>query len=276
MSAQPSQSPKIVVAVAAHKPYRMPDDLVYLPLHVGRALHPEVADSMGPRFAGDDTGSSISERNAIYSELTGLWWLWRNVDADYKGLVHYRRHFRTSDPSRRRARDRFERIASEADFRALIDAGAEVIVPRRRSYYIETMRSHWDHTMPPEQLDVAWAAVAELEPAYLPALDQVLAGTGAHLFNMCVMRADLMDAWCAWLFPVLDETCRRLPPEGYDTFLARYPGRVSELLLDAWLATNGIEPTEMPTTNPEPVNWAKKGGAFLAAKFLGKKYERSF
>lgn len=32
----------IQVAVAAHKAYRMPADDIYLPIHVGKALHTDV------------------------------------------------------------------------------------------------------------------------------------------------------------------------------------------------------------------------------------------
>lgn len=72
-----------------HKPYRTPDDPAYLPLHVGAALHPDVL----PGIQGDDEGDNISRLNASYSELTALYWMWKNCDADYKGLVHYRRLF---------------------------------------------------------------------------------------------------------------------------------------------------------------------------------------
>lgn len=79
----------ITVAVATHKAYRMPIDGVYMPLQVGRALHPNVDLGM----TCDNTGDNISQLNAQYSELTGLYWMWKNCDADYQGLVHYRRHF---------------------------------------------------------------------------------------------------------------------------------------------------------------------------------------
>lgn len=266
----------IVVAVAAHKPYRMPEDSVYLPVHVGRALHPDVIEQMGPGFVGDNTGDSISDKNDYYCELTGLWWLWKNVDADYKGLVQYRRHFATQNFLRRHAKDRFERIATGDDFRKLIDDGAIVIVPKRRQYYIETIRSHWCHTMPAEQLDAAYGVVTDFAPDYLPAFDAVLDSTSAHLFNMFVMRSDLLDEYCSWLFPLLFKLEERLDPSNYDAFLARYPGRISEMLLDVWLSTEGIAAVELSTVSPEPVNWFKKGSAFLAAKFLGQKYETSF
>ena len=79
---------KVTVVVATHKPYAMPADPLYLPLHVGA----EGKESIG--FAGDNTGDHISAKNPQFCELTGLYWAWKNVDADYIGLAHYRRHFR--------------------------------------------------------------------------------------------------------------------------------------------------------------------------------------
>jgi hypothetical protein len=264
-------SPNIVIAVATHKPYRMPADSVYLPLHVGAALHPDVCQDIQP----DSVGNNISMMNAQYSELTGLWWIWKNLDAEYKGLVHYRRHFASDDISRRLAHDRFERIAVEEDFRNALKK-APVILPQPRNYLIETVESHYRHTMPAEQLETVSEVINQEYPAYASALEEVLSGTHAHIFNMSVMRADIMDEWCSWIFPLLGLVTDRLNPSQYDAFNARYPGRVSEWLLDVWLKTNDVDYVEMPTVSPESVNWVKKGSGFLAAKFFGRKYDKSF
>lgn len=263
--------PSITIAVATHKPYRMPDDPMYLPLHVGAALHPDMLTDM----TGDDTGDNISERNGYYSELTGLYWLWKNCDADYKGLVHYRRHLGSTRGSRRFARDRFERIIGSEEMREIL-RGTDIVVAKRRNYYIETVYSHYSHTFHAEQFDECRNVLSDLQPEYIPAWDRLMASRSAHIFNMFVMRHDLFDAYCTWMFPILFELECRLPPEGYDAFNARYLGRVSERLLDPWLETNGYAYAELPVANPEPVNWFKKGTGFLLAKFGGKKYEKSF
>ena len=41
---------------------------MYLPVQMGHAIHPACG------YIGDDTGENISERNANFCELTGLYW----------------------------------------------------------------------------------------------------------------------------------------------------------------------------------------------------------
>ena len=60
---------------------------MYLPVQMGHAIHPACG------YIGDDTGENISERNANFCELTGLYWAAHNIDSDYIGIVHYRRYF---------------------------------------------------------------------------------------------------------------------------------------------------------------------------------------
>ena len=264
-------TPGLTVAVATHKPYRMPSDPAYLPLHVGAALHPEVCRDM----QGDDAGDSISGRNPNYCELTGLYWLWKNVDAEHKGIVHYRRLLGSPDAARRRAPDPFDRVVTGKELLPVLGR-AGIVVARRRSYYIESVYDHYAHTFDARQFDECRGVLAELCPGYVPAWDRLMRSRGAHIFNMFVMRSDLLDEYCSWLFPVLSELERRVGFDGMDAFASRWPGRVSERLLDPWLWTNGYGCEELPVVSPEPVDWGAKIRGFLAAKFLGRKYERSF
>ena len=151
-----------------------------------------------------------------------------------------------------------------------------IVLAKRRSYYIETIYDHYAHTFEACQFDECRRVLSELCPDYVPAWDRLMKSTGAHIFNMFTMRSDLFDAYCSWMFPILFELEKRINPAQYDAFGARYLGRVSERLLDPWLETNGLGYIELPVVSPEPVDWVSKGKGFLAAKFLGKKYEKSF
>ena len=77
----------IKIIVATHKEYQMPSDNIYLPLQVGA----EGKKDLG--YQKDNTGDNISKKNPFFCELTGLYWAWKNLDADYIGLAHYRIHF---------------------------------------------------------------------------------------------------------------------------------------------------------------------------------------
>ena len=62
----------------------------------------------------------------------------------------------------------------------------------------------------------------------------------------------------------------------YDSFHARFYGRVSERLFDVWLDYKGYKYKEVPFIYMEKINWWKKGTSFLKAKFFKKKYDGSF
>lgn len=260
----------ICVAVAVHKPYRMPSDPAYLPIQVGAALHPDV--NLG--FQRDDEGDNISALNDSYSELTALYWVWKNVDARVKGLVHYRRLLGTRGPLRRAA-DRMDRVVGAGELLAALEPTG-FVVARHRNYYIETVYDHYAHTFDVAHLDACREVLGEMHPEAIPAWDRHMRSRSAHICNMLAARADLFDAWCTWLFPVLTELTGRIDSSSMTPFEARWPGRVAERLLDPWLDLNGIDPVELPVVTPEPVDWIAKGKGFLAAKFLGRKYGKSF
>mgnify|MGYP001623242704 CR=1 FL=1 len=64
----------VTVAVAMHKDYELPNDDIYLPIHVGAELHPDIL----PNLQQDNDGYNTSSLNLYFSELTALYWLWKN------------------------------------------------------------------------------------------------------------------------------------------------------------------------------------------------------
>lgn len=86
-------TPTVKIIVATHKKYEMPQDAMYLPLHVGaEGKTDQNGNPLDLGYQKDNTGENISNKNAAYCELTGLYWAWKNLDTDYTGLAHYRRH----------------------------------------------------------------------------------------------------------------------------------------------------------------------------------------
>lgn len=247
------------IYVAMHKPYRVKEDPLYVPLQVG---------AMGrEKFCAvcDDVGTHISQRNRSFCELTGLYWIRYNSDADVAGLVHYRRYF--AGKGLRRG-DRWNRILSESELSRLMKQ-ADIILPKKRHYVIETTLSHYAHIHHEKDLQETRAVIQEQCPQYLSAFDSVMNKRSGHRFNMFVMKRDILHEYCDWLFPILFELEKRIDISDYDAYNQRVFGFIGERLLDVWLENQPYRYTELSVLETEPPNWWVKGGKFLWRKIRG-------
>lgn len=255
----------VKILIAAHKQYQMPKDDMYLPIHVGA----QGKESIG--YQGDNTGTHISDRNNQFCELTALYWGWKNLDSDYLGLAHYRRHFK----GKKKSKDAFETVISKEEVSKLLET-TNIIVTKKRKYYIENIYDHYAHTLYVETLDKSREVMEKMYPEYISSFDECMKHTHMHAFNMFIMKKELLDEYCEWLFNILFEVTEELKDKEYTPFHARYPGRVSELLLDVWLHHKGYTYKEVPFVYMEPISKVKKVVSFLCAKFFKKKYGGSF
>ena len=266
----------IKIIVATTKEYRMPDDPIYIPLQVGAALTDVRIDGSTP----DNTGDNISDKNASYCELTGLYWAWKNISAEYVGLVHYRRYFESMDAAGEI--EPFDRIIGGGELDEILETKA-VIVPQKRRYYIESLGSHYAHTHYASHLEDTLKIIKRKYPEYEKTYERVLGRTYGYMFNMMILRRDCLDEYCRWLFDILGDLEILYADSSFDAYQGRYIGRVSEILFNVWLEyqldSGRIKQSsvqELPYMHMEHINWIKKGWAFLAAKFFNKKYRRSF
>lgn len=259
----------IKVIVATHKKYQMPDDKMYLPMHVGA----EGKEDLG--YEKDNTLDNISLKNPNFCELTGLYWAWKNLKADYIGLVHYRRHLTISKKKYKTEEEKFKHCLTYDETKNILK-DTDIVLPKKRKYYIENLYDHYKHTMYIEPLDETRKIIEEKYPSYLKEFDNLHKRRSAHVFNMFIMKKDILNDYCNWLFDILFELEKRTDASKYDAFHARFYGRISERLLDVYLLTNNLSYKEVNLMEMQNINWFKKGFSFLKAKFTGKKYGKSF
>lgn len=248
----------IKVIVATHKPYWMPSDELYVPVRVGA----EGKEDLG--FTPDNTGDNISFKNANYCELTGLYWAWKNLDCEYLGLAHYRRHFTVL----RGTSDRRDILTLE-QARGLFQ-NVDALLPKKRNYWIESNYSQYAHAHHAIDLDETRRIIEEKYPDYLEIYDSSMKKTTGHRFNMFIMKKELADAYCAWLFDILFELEKRLDISDYSANDKRVFGFVSERLLDVWLEQNHIKCKDIPYIFLEKENWITKGVNFILRKMNKK------
>lgn len=221
------KEPKIKILVACHKadPAIRQDD-IYMPIHVGKALHPEL--DLG--FQSDDTGDNISEKNGSYCELTAMYWAWKNLpkDVDIVGLCHYRRYFKLNkkDP-----KGHIQRLLKKHD---------AIVLP----YHIREI-SNVDvlaNLTCSEDAALFVDLLVELYPDKKSMIGSYFyRSNSASWCNMVICKRKLYDEYCSFLFSFLEKLEDTLFPIPY-TRIQRRIGYFAEMLLGLWLKFNNIKP----------------------------------
>lgn len=180
------------------------------PIQVGRAkAEVSIADIV------DNTGDNISDCNGNYSELTGLYWLWKNklcetppisvnsrsgensskkpengsgkeCEHQYYGFGQYRRmlEFGTDDLQR------------------LIDNDVDSVLPYPMPYE-PNIHAHHDRYIKEADWNALLRALEELEPEYSRYFPQVLEQQYLYNYNVILAKKSVLRDYCSWLFPIL-------------------------------------------------------------------------
>lgn len=215
----------------------------YQPLLVGAnkdAIAHDLSDSQR-----DDVGENIADLNPFFCELTGLYWVWRNVDDDIKGIVHYRRYFTGGDTNQ-------ETDSAALPFSTISEILSDVdcIVPNARPL-LQSVLNDYSRHHEASDLYLVRDAVARLQPDFLKSFDSRMSERYIYPYNMLVARASVFDAYCSWLFPLLFDVYKHLDLSDRDEYECRAIGFLSERLLAVWLSRSGFTWREMTVTMPE-------------------------
>lgn len=219
---------RVKILVACHKQddaIRQSD--IYMPIHVGKALHPDL--DLG--FQGDDTGDNISEKNGAYSELTAMYWAWKNLkDVDYIGLCHYRRYMKFDF-----SEENLKRTFSKYD----------IVIPQ----YVGQFSTNFK--------ELAYLTTLEDTYVFLDTLLGMLPDQRSLIFetfmrsnkftvcNMFIMRKADFDEYCEFLFTLLGKVEEKIIPNGYSR-LKRVMGYLSEPFLGFWIKYKGWKAKQVP------------------------------
>jgi hypothetical protein len=194
-------------------------------------------ESLG--FISDDTGENISKKNASYCELTGIYWMWKNVSCDIIGLCHYRRYF-----------TRDGQILSQADIEEVL-AIYDLILGTSSRTPAATVSAHYGGIHYAGDWQICRQALSDMYPDALDAFDLMANANLMNLGNMMICRKELFDRYCSWLFPLLAQIEQKTDISNYDPFQARLYGYLAERLLRVWVLTQTLSVREETITQIE-------------------------
>jgi len=216
---------RLRIYVCTHVKCNSPDLPIYVPLHVGRKGKADLG------YIGDDTGENISDLNFLYGELTGLFWIWQNVnDIDYVGMCHYRRYF-ISDQLKELRKEEYLELLTTCD--AIVPKHMEVV---GKNYYEHFGRAHNSR-----DLDAVERALKRLYPEYGPAYDEAMSGKIFYWGNLMVTSLPILKAYAEWLFTIFLEAGEEIDVSGYDDYHKRVYGFLSEQMFYVFALTNHLK-----------------------------------
>lgn len=188
-----------------------------------------------------DAGSPMSKMNPWYCEATALYWLWKESKADIVGLEHYRRFFVQGD--RFLGAGGIETLLSKND-----------IILAEHSYSMRSAR----YPYVAQSIVIGWEGrkfqaykmiygflmyLASKKKTYEMAkfiMEDLYDEELFYKCNMFVARKPVLDSWCSFMFPAIEEYLKH---EGIklDNTNLRLVGYVFEHIFGSWVKWKGLK-----------------------------------
>ena len=238
-------------------------DQIYHPIMAGNALLETTTE-----IPGDNTGDSISSKNKYFSELTGIYWVWKNTRHEITGACHYRRYF-TAQPEpfiyrlirmlyfpaglykkrfgliyTNNSKLFLPRIINQKEIEFLLRKYDAILPQARRLKY--TVETHFKRYHDIYDLKLIESILNEKHPEYLEAFRDVLKGKRLYANNMFILKDEHFQEFMTWWFDVLFEFERRIDVTKYTNYQQRILGFIAERLLNVWFRKKELHCIELP------------------------------
>lgn len=242
----------IKIFICAHKEVQLPQHPYFLPVQAGAALHEPII-----RYQPDNEGDNISEKNPHFCELTCHYWAWKNLkDVDIVGLNHYRRYFDftrkwpqfSADKHFIQTENFLKQEYKFPDLETLLQR-YDIILPIARHWRVSNTQQYADYHIA-KDWEMLRQIIKERHPEYIPAFEKTMDHNNKSVgYNMFITRWKYFDAYSEWLFDILFEVERRVPPID-DPIQSRIYGYMSERLINVFCLHHHFRIMHQPLIMP--------------------------
>ncbi len=238
-------------------------DSIYKPVMAGNEL---LKSSIN--ITGDNTGDNISAKNKHYSELSGIYWVWKNTNQSITGACHYRRYFTLQQEPLLYKLKRvlyypaglyqkrygliytkntelfIKRIIDQNEIHSLLQK-YDAILPqaRKMKYSVET---HYKKYHKISDLNLVESILKEKYPEFVEAFHDVLKNKRLYANNMFVLKDKHFQEFMEWWFDLLFEFEKRTDLNTYTGYQQRIMGFLAERLLNVWFRKKQLNCVELP------------------------------
>jgi hypothetical protein len=242
----------ITIFICAHKEVKLPEHPYFLPIQAGAILHDAITG-----YQPDSTGDNISSKNPHFCELTCHYWAWKNLkNVDIVGLNHYRRYFdftrkwpQFSADKHFIATDKFLKQSYQfPDLEQLLQT-YDIILPVTRHWRVSNTRQYADYHIA-KDWEMLRQIIKERSPQYIPAFEKTMDHSNKAVgYNMFITRWKHFSDYSEWLFDLLFEVERRVPPID-DPIQSRIYGYMSERLINVFCEHHHLRVKHVPLIMP--------------------------
>lgn len=242
----------ITIFICAHKEVSLPHHPYFLPIQAGAALHDAIKG-----YQPDNEGDNISIKNPHFCELTCHYWAWKNLkNIDIVGLNHYRRYF---DFTRK-----WPQFSADKHFIATDDflnqdyifpnlenllSKYDIILPIARHWRVSNTQQYSDYHIA-KDWEMLRQIITERHPEYMPAFVKTMDHCNKSVgYNMFITHWEHFNNYSEWLFDILFEVERRVPPID-DPIQSRIYGYMSERLINVFCEYNNLHIMHFPLIMP--------------------------
>lgn len=188
----------------------------------------------------DNIGDNISEKNKVFCELTGLYWVWRNTKYKYVGLCHYRRIFK----------------ASKKNILSCLNEG-KIIVPKPK-YFKMSIEKQYIREHGYKEWNVMLKVLQEIFPEYYASSKSVFSNNKLYPYNMFIGNRNFMNEYCLWLFNILFEVEKRVGSIEKDSYQIRYIGFLAERLFTLYIVHSKLMVKETHVLFNDKLIWVER------------------
>lgn len=195
-------------------------------------------------MTADNTGDNISIRNRYWSEITGLYWAWKNLDkTNYVGLCSYRRFFNFKINPRNLLQilpldssDQINKIKIPNIEDIFLNY--DIIIPKPY-VYAYSIREVCKRNYRIEDFDILESIVNKISPEFSEAFKLTFYNNNKLIgHNMFIMSWEHYNEYCEWVFSILFEAEKQIDPMNYPIHQVRVFGYMHELLLQVFITKN--------------------------------------
>lgn len=201
---------------------------------------------------GDDTGDNISEKRESFNELTVQYWAWKNVEADYYGLCHYRRYLSFSNKYFKtdvyaNVVDNYITNESIEKYELINYSNIEKLLQTYNILITEpyivskagfkNVKEQWNAVryFKADYVDMLFETIDELYPEYLVFAKKYFHSNKFIPCNMCIMNKDMFNEYNTFLFNILFALENKIDTVDLSSEGIRVLGHIGERILGIFL-----------------------------------------